>query len=62
MKALLGGAVELNEALLLFLLLPRHAKLFRWCLGEGLRAVWPMTLMSIGEYSDPRGIYVSSIL
>jgi GNAT superfamily N-acetyltransferase len=62
MQSLLCGAANLNQDPLSFLLPTRHANLFRWCLGEGLRAVRPMTLMSIGGYSDPRGIYVPSIL
>lgn len=62
MQSLLSGAAELNDAPLSFLLPARHTNLFRWCLGEGLRAVRPMTLMTIGEYSDPRGIYVPSVL
>jgi GNAT superfamily N-acetyltransferase len=62
MQSMLSGAAALNEAPLSFLFPTRHANVFRWCLGEGLRAVRPMTLMSTGEYSDPRGFYVPSIL
>jgi GNAT superfamily N-acetyltransferase len=62
MQSLLCGAVELNDAPLSFLLPTGHTDLFRWCLREGLRAVRPMTLMTIGEYTDPRGVYVPSIL
>ena len=62
MQALLSGAAKLNDAPLSFLLPIRHTNLFRWCLEEGLRAVRPMTLMTIGGYSDPQGIYVPSIL
>jgi predicted N-acetyltransferase YhbS len=40
----------------------RNAELFRWCLNSGLRVVYPMTLMSIGLYNEPRGAYLPSIL
>jgi len=62
MQSLLCGAAELTDAPLSFLLPTSHADLFRWCLREGLRAVRPMTLMTIGEYTDPRGVYVPSML
>jgi len=62
MQALLCGAAELNDAPLAFLLPTRHTDLFRWCLREGLRAVRPMTLMTIGAYKDPQGVYLPSIL
>ena len=45
-----------------FLMPPRDAALFRWCLAAGLRAVKPMTLMTIGEYQQPRGSYFPSVL
>jgi predicted N-acetyltransferase YhbS len=62
MKALIldAGAADLEP--LSFLLPVRHAKLFRWCLDEGLRAVKPMTLMTIGRYEAPRGSYLPSVL
>lgn len=40
----------------------RNAELFRWCLGAGLRVVQPLTLMSTGLYSEPRGAFLASIL
>lgn len=43
-------------------LLPiRVARLFRWCLAQGLRVVKPMTLMTIGEYRDPHGSWFPSV-
>jgi hypothetical protein len=45
-----------------FLLPMRNAELFRWCLGEGLRVVQPLTLMTRGFYQEPRGAYLPSIL
>ena len=45
-----------------FLLPTRDAELFRWCLGQGLRVVQPMTLMSHGLYQEPSGSFLPSIL
>lgn len=62
MKALLLGAAAMNSEPLSFLLPVRQAKVFRWCLREGFRAVLPMTLMARREYQDPDGCYMPSIL
>ena len=40
----------------------RNSDLFRWCLENGLRVVHPMTLMTIGIYSEPVGAYLPSVL
>ena len=40
----------------------RNHALLRWCLGNGLRVVQPMTLMSTGLYQDPAGAWLPSIL
>ena len=40
----------------------RNAALFRWCLENGLRVVYPMTLMSMGMYQEPVGSYLPSVL
>jgi GNAT superfamily N-acetyltransferase len=40
----------------------RNAELFRWCLENGLRVVEPLTLMTIGLYNEPTGVYLPSIL
>ncbi|HZI20850.1 MAG TPA: GNAT family N-acetyltransferase [Pyrinomonadaceae bacterium] len=61
MQALLSGAAAQTEQPLAFLLPTRQAALFRWCLREGLRVVKPMTLMTTGEYSEPRGSYFPSV-
>jgi hypothetical protein len=45
-----------------FLLPSRNTELFRWCLAHGLRMVQPLTLMTIGLYSEPQGAYLPSIL
>jgi predicted N-acetyltransferase YhbS len=39
----------------------RNASLLRWCLGNGLKVVQPMTLMSIGLYNEPSGAWLPSI-
>jgi predicted N-acetyltransferase YhbS len=44
------------------ILLPmRNSAMFRWCLAQGLRVVQPMTLMSMGLYSEPQGAWLPSI-
>jgi predicted N-acetyltransferase YhbS len=45
-----------------FLLPTRNHELFVWCLNNGLRLVYQMTLMSIGLYAEPDGPYLPSIL
>ena len=40
----------------------RNSELLRWCLANGLRVVQPMTLMSVGLYSEPAGAWLPSIL
>jgi GNAT superfamily N-acetyltransferase len=44
------------------ILLPtRNTTLLRWCLGNGLRIVQPMTLMTLGLYNEPRGAWMPSV-
>lgn len=62
MKALLVGAAAMNSEPLSILLPVRQVNLFRWCLGEGFRAILPMTLMAMGKYQEPDGCYFPSIL
>lgn len=40
----------------------RNSSLLRWCLGNGLKVVQPMTLMSIGLYNEPAGAWLPSVL
>lgn len=61
MQALLAGASSLAAAPLSFILPTRQTNLFRWCLSNGLRVVKPMSLMSMGEYHEPRGCYLPSV-
>jgi predicted N-acetyltransferase YhbS len=60
--ALILGALPAGEEPASFLLPTRQAGLFQWCLSEGLRAVKPMTYMSIGEYHEPDGCWIPSVL
>jgi hypothetical protein len=39
----------------------RNSALLRWCLGNGLRVVQPMTLMSQGLCHEPAGAWLPSI-
>jgi predicted N-acetyltransferase YhbS len=57
LRALLTGAGPLS-----FLLPTRQAGLFRWCLSKGMRVIKTMTLMTTGEYQEPRGSYLPSVL
>lgn len=61
MRALIAGAAAESPEPVSFLLPVRQASLFRWCLGQGLRVVKPMTLMAIGEYQEPSGIWFPSV-
>ncbi len=62
MRALLLGALAAGEQPASFLLPTRQAGLFRLCLEEGLRVVKPMTYMAIGDYREPRGCWIPSVL
>ncbi|MFN0314566.1 MAG: GNAT family N-acetyltransferase [Burkholderiales bacterium] len=60
LKALVASAAQISGP---GLLLPtRNAELMRWCLEQGLRIVQPMTLMSMGEYAEPAGAWLPSVL
>lgn len=62
MRALILGALAGGEQPASFLLPMRQAGLFRWCLSEGLRVVKPMTYMTLGEYREPDGCWIPSVL
>jgi predicted N-acetyltransferase YhbS len=57
---ILGTAAAVQEPLS-FLLPTRQSDLFRWCLSEGLKIQKPMSLMSMGEYYEPKGAYLTSV-
>ena len=62
MRALIAGAAAAASPEPVSFLLPvRQASLFRWCLSEGMRVVKPMTLMAMGEYREPRGVWFPSV-
>jgi predicted N-acetyltransferase YhbS len=62
MRTLLAGAAHAAGQPLSFLLPTRQAELFRWCLSQKLRVVKPMTLMAMGDYQEPRGCFLPSVL
>ncbi|MDQ3677770.1 MAG: GNAT family N-acetyltransferase [Actinomycetota bacterium] len=62
MRALILGALAATEKPASFLLPTRQADLFRWCLDEGLRVVKPMTYMATGEYREPSGCWIPTVL
>jgi GNAT superfamily N-acetyltransferase len=45
-----------------FLVPSRNGDLMRWCLSKGLRVTQPMTLMTIGLYSEPAGAWLPSVM
>ena len=61
MKGLLLGAAAAIEEPLAFLV-PLRSGLFRSCLEEGLRLVKPMNLMALGDYQEPQGGWIPSVL
>ena len=61
MQALIAGAAAASTEPVSFLLPVRQASLFRWCLAEGMRVVKPMTLMAMGGYREPRGVWFPSV-
>jgi predicted N-acetyltransferase YhbS len=60
LKALIGAAQAFPGPG--FLLPTRNSELLRWCLANGLRVVQPLTLMSLGLYSEPTGAFLPSIV
>ena len=59
-QALIGAAPEFVEPG--FILPARNRELFGWCLKHGLRVREPLTLMSMGLYNEPRGVFLPSIV
>jgi predicted N-acetyltransferase YhbS len=60
LKALIGSASAFPGGG--FLLPTRNGDLFRWCLQHDLRLVHQLTLMTIGLYNEPTGVYLPSVL
>jgi hypothetical protein len=44
-----------------FLVPSRNGPLLRWCLESGLRIRQSMTLMTVGQYTEPTGAYLCSV-
>lgn len=61
LTALMLGAGAVSPEPIDVLLPIRVTSLFRWCLDRGLRVVKPMTLMTVGEYHEPRGSWFPSV-
>jgi predicted N-acetyltransferase YhbS len=59
LKALIGAAESFPGPG--FLVPTRNADLMRWCLGENLRIIQTMTLMTIGFYNEPNGSWLPSV-
>lgn len=60
--ALIAGALAVSDVPASFLLPTRQAGLFRWCLSQGMRPIKPMTYMTLGEYQEPQGAWIPSVL
>ncbi len=60
LQALIGAAPQFGGPG--FLLPTRNYEVFAWCLANGLRVMYPMTLMTIGFYNEPAGAWMPSIL
>jgi predicted N-acetyltransferase YhbS len=60
LEALIGAASSFPGGG--FLVPTRNGELFRWCLQNGLRLVHQLTLMTIGLYNEPTGVYLPSVL
>ncbi|MBD2202050.1 GNAT family N-acetyltransferase [Calothrix sp. FACHB-1219] len=60
LKALIGAAPAFAGSG--FYVPMRNGDLFRWCLDRGLRFIQPETLMSIGLYNEPTGVFIPSAL
>ena len=60
LEALIGAASEFPAGG--FLVPTRNSELFRWCLSNRLRLVHQMTLMTVGLYNEPMGVYLPSVL
>jgi hypothetical protein len=61
MRALLVGAAAVSSQPIT-LLVPLQSGLFRWCRGQGLRAIKPMNVMALGEYREPEGSWFPSVI
>ncbi len=60
LKALIGASPSFFGSG--FILPTGNGEVLRWCLSSGLRVVQPLTLMTMGQYQEPAGPYLPSIL
>ena len=60
LQALIGAAPEFGGPG--FLLPTRNHEVFAWCLANGLRVAYPMTLMTMGLYNEPAGAWMPTVL
>jgi GNAT superfamily N-acetyltransferase len=60
LKTLIAGAESFGGPG--FLVPSCNGELMRWCLSKGLRVTQPMTLMTIGLYSEPTGAWLPSVM
>jgi hypothetical protein len=60
LKSLIGAASAFQGPG--FLLPTRNHEVFAWCLDSELKLIMQMTLMSIGLYNEPAGVWLPSIL
>jgi len=61
MQALILAAGDRASKPLTFILPTAPGSFYRWCLLEGLRIIKPITLMAIGVYHTPHGLYFPSV-
>jgi predicted N-acetyltransferase YhbS len=59
LKSLIAGASQLPGPG--FFVPVRNGELLRWLFMQGLRALWPATLMTRGPYQEPKGAFLPSI-
>lgn len=59
MRALIGATADYGTPG--FLVPTGNAELFRWCLEQGLRVFFVTTLMTVGMYHEPEGVYFPSV-
>ena len=60
LKALIGAALVITGPG--FLVPMRNSNLLRWCLQQGLRVIHTETLMSLGLYNEPAGVFLPSVI
>jgi predicted N-acetyltransferase YhbS len=62
LRDLVLGASAASTEPISFLAPTRNAEFFHWCLRQGFSVVKPMTLMTRGDYNEPRGGWFPSVM